>query len=205
MNSFIFDNHILSSSTFDGIFSQFVIFVAIFLIPFSDDYSYNLKRRTSKRPSHVERDAEASSIFQFDLCSDLEDSEESIPLSTVQVKKENISTAINQSMNSYDQCEIPCEKSYNKQFCDNGNLKFSKTIKSSVQKSITSYGRIKKDNAVELVKIGAFSKSKTTKSKISPKDRVISPTLYFKVRQSIPWYISDETVYLSLCPRKKLC
>ena len=144
-------------------------------------------RRTSKRPCQPEKNTGASSVFFFDLCSDVESSDDNTSLSTAQTEQEKL---LGPNKTSCKHIEAPCNKSDVKKFSD-GNLKVSSTVNPPVQRSITSYGKIKKDNTSELAKIGTLWKSPKTPvaSQVSPDCRVMSPKLRFKVRNPNLWYV----------------
>ena len=141
-------------------------------------------RRASTRSRHLESNASTPSVIFFDLCSDMDDSESSPTLSKTHTKQKDRSPLLKVSSNLSGQYETPCKNTHDKQFC---SLKASKATNPSIQKSITSYGKIKKDNSNELAKIDGISKlSKRMKvSKISPNLRNFSPKPNAKVRLSM--------------------
>ena len=116
----------------------------------------------------------------------MDDSENSPTLSTTHAKQEDCPPLLNVPSNLSGQYETPCKKSHDSQFC---STKPSRAAKPSIQRSITSYGKIKKDNSNELAKIDGVSKlSKRMKvSKISPNLRNFSPKPNVKVRRSMTY------------------
>lgn len=94
----------------------------------------------------------------FDISTD--DSEENVPVPMAQLKSNFRLNLPKEEKRSDFPASITYSSSNVKQRC-NGGVNCSTNVKTSVQKEITSYGKIKKGSASECVKREPFMKEST--------------------------------------------
>ena len=102
----------------------------------------------------------------FDIFSDADEPE-------TQVKNETSAATRKVPKRESKRKEVACVNSKVKQTCTRAS-QVGKASKSPVQKDITSYGKIRKDNTSEWMKKGSLRKSPKSKtiSKISPEHKL---------------------------------
>ena len=112
----------------------------VYLEFIAEDCIYNVRRPRSRRNNQTEKKEDPSAIFLFDLCSDMDDSEENIAPGEMPT-------------------EQPTNSSIQRKCSPSAGKKQNAISKPKVQREITSYGKIKKSNSNEWVKKGPFWKS----------------------------------------------
>ncbi|XP_065066874.1 uncharacterized protein LOC135692610 [Rhopilema esculentum] len=137
--------------------------------PSNDNINNNIIRRP-KRRNQTERKDDHSEIFMFDICSDLNDSQEMLQVEDpkekqptnetyqAKVKKTSIHTASNEQIIKENiRCDWPSTKARN----------------TAVQKDITSYGKIKKHSVGNWAKKTPWKSPNCSMSvsKITPKSK----------------------------------
>ena len=123
-----------------------------------DEYLQDIQRRRAKTVSQKDKITSCLSNYLSDICRNSNNGEEKLTLTSPRRREEKYSVFLSKQNLENAPCKLAYKKSNRHKFLKK-DLKVSKILKSSVQKSITSYGKIKKDNTRELIKRGSVLES----------------------------------------------